>query len=184
MKIGTLFAWQIQVALSIKEGKIKPSAILNKLGTYSRKNKLYQAFRELGRVTRTIYLMKYIGSAELRSTIQSATNKSEAYNNFSKWIAFGNNGIIRENVRDEQRKIIKYNQLVSNCLIFYNTCMLTHIIEDLISEGYTIEDATLSSLSPFLTNHINRFGKYKLDLERKPIEIKYDISGLENKFKK
>jgi TnpA family transposase len=174
----------LRVALSIKEGKIKPSAILNKLGTYSRKNKLYQAFRELGRVTRTIYLMKYIGSAELRSTIQSATNKNEAYNNFSKWIAFGNNGIIRENVRDEQRKIIKYNQLASNCLIFYKTCMLTHIIEDLISEGYIIEDATLSSLSPFLTNHINRFGKYKLDLERKPIEIKYDISGLENKFKK
>ncbi len=182
--IETYFPDMLRVALSIKEGKIKPSAILNKLGTYSRKNKLYQAFRELGRVTRTIYLMKYIGSAELRSTIQSATNKSEAYNNFSKWIAFGNNGIIRENVRDEQRKIIKYNQLVSNCLIFYNTCMLTHIIEDLISEGYTIEDATLSSLSPFLTNHINRFGKYKLDLERKPIEIKYDISGLENKFKK
>ena len=113
--------------------------------------------------------------------------KIMVYFSIENWYTFrltNTNGIIRENVRDEQRKIIKYNQLVSNCLIFYNTCMLTHIIEDLISEGYIIEDATLSSLSPFLTNHINRFGKYKLDLERKPIEIKYDISGLENKFKK
>ena len=68
-----------------------------KLGTYSRKNKLYLAFRELGRVIRTIYLMKYISDVELRSTIQAATNKSEGFNGFAKWIAFGNDGVIREN---------------------------------------------------------------------------------------
>ena len=82
----------LRVALSIKEGKITPSTILKKLGTYSRKNKLYQAFRELGRVIRTAYLMKYIKDVELRSTIQAATNKSEAFNGFAKWIAFGNDG--------------------------------------------------------------------------------------------
>jgi TnpA family transposase len=42
----------------------------------------------------------------LRSTIQSATNKSEAFNGFAKWIAFGNDGIIRENSREEQRKLL------------------------------------------------------------------------------
>lgn len=42
-----------RVALSIKAGKITPSTILRKLGAYSRKNKLYQAFQELGRVIRT-----------------------------------------------------------------------------------------------------------------------------------
>jgi len=46
----------IRVALSIKAGKITPSTILRKLGTYSRKNKLYQAFQELGRVIRTHFL--------------------------------------------------------------------------------------------------------------------------------
>jgi len=43
----------LQIALSIKAGKIAPSTILRKLGTASRKNKLYYAFRELGRVVRT-----------------------------------------------------------------------------------------------------------------------------------
>ncbi len=173
--IETYFPDMLRVAMSIKEGKIKPSTILKKLGTYSRKNKLYQAFRELGRVIRTDYLMKYMGDIELRSTIQSATNKSEGYNGFSKWISFGNNGVIRENTRDDQRKIIKYNQLVASCLIFYNACMLTHVIEDLKAEGHVIDDATLASLSPFITHHINRFGKYKFDPSRKPIAIKYDF---------
>ncbi|MCU7934085.1 MAG: transposase [Candidatus Thiodiazotropha sp. (ex Dulcina madagascariensis)] len=38
----------LRVAVSIKLGKISPSMILRRLGTYSRKNKLYFAFRELG----------------------------------------------------------------------------------------------------------------------------------------
>ncbi len=37
--------WQdlVRVALSIKAGLLMPSTILRKLGTYSRKNRLYQA---------------------------------------------------------------------------------------------------------------------------------------------
>lgn len=66
-------------------------------------------------------------------------------------------GVIRENSRDKQRKIIKYNHLVANCLIFYKACMLTHIIGDLMLEGYEIEDETIASLSPYITHHINRF---------------------------
>jgi TnpA family transposase len=36
--------------LSIQAGRLLPSAILRRLVTYSRKNRLYFALRELGRV--------------------------------------------------------------------------------------------------------------------------------------
>jgi TnpA family transposase len=158
----------LRVALSIKADRITASTILRKLSTYSRKNRLYQAFRELGRAIRTGYLMKYIGNEELRSTIQGATNKSESFNGFTKWASFGGNGIIAENNRDEQRKIIKYNHLVSNCIIFYNVFHITKILQALIMEGHKIEKETLVALSPYITQHINRFGRYNLDLNRKP----------------
>jgi TnpA family transposase len=51
-----------------------PSTILRRLTTYSRKNKLYFAFRELGQVVRTIFLLQYISSLELRQVIQAAAN--------------------------------------------------------------------------------------------------------------
>ena len=53
--------WQdlMRVVLSIKAGKLMPSTILRKLGSYSRKNRLYQAFRELGQVVRTVLLLQY-----------------------------------------------------------------------------------------------------------------------------
>lgn len=63
-------------------------------------------FRELGRVMRTIFLLRYISDPELRSTIHAATNKSGQFNNFAKWSFFGNEGIIAENLRQEQRKIV------------------------------------------------------------------------------
>ncbi|MBX4270029.1 transposase [Clostridium estertheticum] len=60
--IETHFPDMLRVALSIKAGRITASTILRKLSTYGRKNRLYQAFRELGRAVRTGYLMKYIGN--------------------------------------------------------------------------------------------------------------------------
>jgi len=98
----------VQVALSIQAGKMLPSTILRKLGTDSRKSRLYQAFRELGRVVRTVFLLEYISNLPLREQIQASTNKAEAYNGFSKWLFFGGDGIIAENDPEEQEKRIKY----------------------------------------------------------------------------
>ena len=163
----------LRVALSIKAGRISASTILRRLGTYSRKNRLYQAFCELGRVIRTGFLLRYISDAQLRSTIQGATNKSEALNRFLKWTFFGGEGIIAENSRDEQRKTIKYNHLVANCLIFHNLCTLTHLIQTLEQRGEPVPEDAIAAISPYLTEHINRFGDYTLNLGRKPPQPDY-----------
>jgi TnpA family transposase len=76
----------LRVALSIKAGRLLPSAILRRLGTYSRKNRLYFAFRELGRVIRTDFLLRYLGSIELRRQINAATNKSEHFSRYTQWV--------------------------------------------------------------------------------------------------
>jgi hypothetical protein len=165
----------LRVALSIKAGKITPSTILRKLGTYSRKNKLYQAFQELGRVIRTHFLMHYLGDADLRSTIQAATNKSEAFNGFAKWAFFGGEGVITHNRRAEQRKCIKFNHLVANCLIFYNVHAISQVLQDLHQEGIELDEQAVGALSPYLRQHINRFGQYELDVTQPPPTLNYDI---------
>ncbi len=174
----------IRVALSIKAGKITPSTILRKLGTYSRKNKLYQAFQELGRVIRTHFLLHYLGDAELRSTIQSATNKSEAFNGFAKWAFFGGEGVITHNRRIEQRKCIKFNHLVANCLIFYNVHAISKVLEELNQEGADLDEQAVGALSPYLRQHVNRFGQYQLDVTQPPPALNYDIQVITSPSKK
>ncbi|WP_141540691.1 Tn3 family transposase [Bacillus cereus] len=164
----------LRIVMSIKESKFAPSTILNKLGTYSKKNKLYQAFRELDRVIRTIFLLQYMTDEELRSTIQSATNKSEAFNGFTKWLFFGGEGIIAENDREKQHKIIKYNHLIANCLIFYNVFALSRIIQDYMQGENKNGEELISYLSPYVTTHVNRFGKYRIDRNRKPLCLPFE----------
>ncbi len=94
----------------------------------------------------------------MRSTIQAATNKSESFNRFLQWLAFGGDWTISTNDRDEQRKIIKYNHLVANCVIFHNVFALSRVMHDLHQNNYPLEPALIAALSPYPTRHINRFG--------------------------
>ena len=56
---------------------------------FSLPSNLYQAFRELGRVVRTMFLLQYISDMGLRRQITACTNIVEAYNGFSNWLFFG-----------------------------------------------------------------------------------------------
>lgn len=162
----------LQVALSIKAGRIAPSTILRKLGTASRKNKLYYAFRELGRVVRTCFLLEYVNSEELRRIIHGATNRCESFNKFAQWVYFATD-LIQENVRDEQLKVIKYNHLIANLLIFHNCNSMTQALKELQNEGMVLTPEILRALSPY-RQHPSRFGMYELrDREAGPVD--YDV---------
>ena len=166
--IQTMLPELLRVAVSIKCGKLLPSDILRRLGSYSRKNKLYYALRELGRVVRTMFLLRFLDNAELRQVIHAATTKSERFNQFVQWTAFGSDGTITESIRDEQRKFIKYNHLVANLLAFHNVVSMTRARERAQKEGHHISDEAVAAFSPYQTEHINRFGQYQIRFDRVP----------------
>jgi TnpA family transposase len=163
-----------RVALSVKAGKCNASTVLRKLSTNSTKNKLYQAFHSLGCAVRTGFLLQYLNDAQLRATIQAATNKSESFNNFVQWLSFGGEGVLTANNREEQRKMIRYKHLMANCLIFYNVFEISRILNELMQEGYPVEVEAVAALSPYWTQHVNRFGRYDLNLNRCPPPIDYE----------
>jgi TnpA family transposase len=76
---------EIEQLMAGLDGKISSPMLLRKLGSYSRRNKLYHAAQALGSVIRTIFLLNWIGSRELRQEVTANTNKIESYNGFSKW---------------------------------------------------------------------------------------------------
>jgi TnpA family transposase len=161
--------WQdlMQVALSIYAGKISSATLLRKLGSYSRKNRLYFAAQELGNVIRTGFLLEWIGSRELRQEITANTNKIESYNGFAKWLSFGGD-VIAVNEPDEQQKRLRYNDLVASALILQNTVDMMRTLGNLRHEGWQITENDVSFLSPYQVSHVKRFGEYSLKLKRKP----------------
>lgn len=172
--IATHYPDMLRVMVSLKLDKLAPSAILRRLGTASRKNKLYFAFRELGKVIRTLYLMEYIDDPEVRRIVQAGTNKSEEWNGFVRWSFFANEGIIAENVRHEQVKIVKYSHLVANMIVLYNVQQMTNVLRQLMADGATLDAEMLAKLSPYRNSHINRLGDYRLDLERQSVPLDFE----------
>ena len=173
--IETHYHDMLRVVISIQKGKVKASTVLRKLCSKSRKNKLYFAFRELGRVERTIFLLNYIHDPEMRRMIQAATCKSEEFNQFIDWVRFGDGGVIGDNLRFNQRKIIKFNHLVANMLIFHTVAHQTKAINKLKNQGVDIPAEILAGIAPYWTEHINRFGAFHLNIDKMTAKIEYDL---------
>lgn len=114
----------------------------------------------------------------MRREIHAQTNKAEAFNYFVKWIYFGGEAKIWENDPEDQEKAIKYNTLIADMVIFQNVIDQTRVIQDLLNEGYQITENELKALSPYLTQHIKRFGEYVIDLNISPppLELEYNFS--------
>jgi TnpA family transposase len=163
--------WQdlMQVVLSIHKGKVLPSWLLQKLVSDNPKNKLYLALRELGCVIRTLFLLEFASNAPLRAQIQAATTKIEAYNLFSQWIFFGGDGLLitsRDPVAYEKR--IKYKDLIANSIMLHNVVDMTHVLHDMSLEGFIITPEVVATFSPYMTEHVKRFGEYFIDMNSVP----------------
>jgi len=96
----------MQVVLSIQAGKVLPSMLLQKLGVYSRRNHLYRAFSEVGRIERTLFLLEYMSDISMHQHIRAETTKVESYHQFTDWLAFGG-PVLRSGDPVEQEKRIK-----------------------------------------------------------------------------
>jgi Transposase and inactivated derivatives, TnpA family len=151
----------MRVAVSVREGAISSTLLLlRRLRAGSRKSATYTAFREVGRVIRTVQLLRYLSDAPLRRRVTAATNKVEAFNGFSQWIGFGNGVVITDNDPVEQEKTAKCNALLTNAMIFHNALDIAEVVRQLQEEGYAIDPEDLAHISPYLTEHIKRFGEY------------------------
>jgi len=157
----------MQVVLSIQAGHVLPSMLLQKLGVYSRHSSLYKAFSELGRVERTLFLLDYLSNTALRQHIRAETTKVESYHHFTDWIAFGG-PVLRSGDPVEQEKRIKYRDVVANAVMLHNVVDMTQVLRTLQQEGIPVTPEMGRCLSPYLTEHIRRFGHYVLDMATHP----------------
>ncbi|MDT4802788.1 Tn3 family transposase ISPa42 [compost metagenome] len=157
----------MQVAISIQTGRVMSPMLLRKLSHEGRHNRLFAAARELGRVLRTVYLLRWISQKDMRQEVTATTNKIESYHAFTKWLDFGGD-VITENDPNEQQKRVRYIDLVASAVILQNTVDMMRIMQDLHAAGEPVSAADAAFMSPYGTTGVKRFGNYHLDLKRPP----------------
>ncbi len=157
-----LAQWQeiLRLATSIKHGTVTASLMLRKLGAYPRQNGLALALREHGRIERTLFLLEYISSVELRRRIHAGLNKGEARNALAKAVFFNRLGELRDRTHENQRHRASGLNLVVAAIVLWNTVYLERAVAAIRDTGEPVSNEALAHLSPLKWEHINLTGDY------------------------
>lgn len=150
----------LRLATSIKQGTVTASLMLRKLGSYPRQNGLAVALRELGRIERTLFILDWLQSVELRRRVHAGLNKGEARNALARAVFFNRQGEIRDRSFEQQRYRASGLNLVTAAIVLWNTVYLERAVHGLCSKGHTVDDKLLQYLSPLGWEHINLNGDY------------------------
>ncbi|WP_433239442.1 Tn3 family transposase [Streptosporangium sp. CA-135522] len=158
----------MRVVPSIREARLSSVTLLRRLRHDSRRSKIYRAFRELGRAVRTMVLLRHISDGELREHITRATDMSESFNDFSRWPAFGND-VIAENEPEAQEKMIKFNTLVADLVMYHTAIDISVVLNAPRGEGFPVYRPDVATMAPYQQDDIRRFGDFVYDLDA-PLE--------------
>ena len=80
--------------------------------------------------------------------------------------------LIGHNDPDYQDKVVKFNELLANCVMYSTACDITDAANDVAAEGELVDPADLATISPYITHTVRRFGNWTLNLtppDRAPI---------------
>lgn len=158
-----------QVIGAIRDRTVTPSLILRKLSAYRQQNGLAAALREVGRIERTLFTLRWFEDADLRRTVTAELNKGEARNSLARAVAFHRLGRFRDRGIENQQTRAAALNLVTAAIILFNCRYLGRVVDDMRDRGIPVDPATLSRLSPLGWDRINLTGDYvwsdQLDLD-------------------
>lgn len=160
----------LRIAYSIKKGEVSGELVMRKLCNKS--SKLRRAVVEMGRLEKTIFLLRFYTSSDLRRRIQIGLNKGEANKLLAKAVQFGNEG--KFTVKEPSRQQLRASSLslIMDAICVWNAVYLQRSIDYLESNGKLIDRSYLKHISPKNYEHINFLGRYDFSEEQSlPINV-------------
>jgi TnpA family transposase len=151
----------LRLATSIKQGTVTASLMLRKLGSYPRQNGLAVALRELGRIERTLFILAWLQSVDLRRRVHAGLNKGEARNALARAVFLCRLGEIRDRSFEQQRYRASGLTLVTAAIALWNTVYIERAVHASELKGKPVDPALLKYLSPLGWEHINLTGDYQ-----------------------
>jgi TnpA family transposase len=151
----------LPLAASAAGGSIPPSQLLRKLAAYSPQNDLALALREVGRVERTLFILRWIVDTALQRRSQLGLNKGEAHHALKRAIALGRRGEISDRTAEGRHFRIAGLNLLAAIIIYWNTARLGEIVGDLAASGAAPDPALLAHVSPLGWERILLTGEYR-----------------------
>ena len=126
----------LRVAGSLKRGWVTASLLISKLQSYRRKNAVTRALQEYGRLVKTIFILRYLESEQLRRRINAQLNKGEALHSLREFLFFAHRGKIRRKQEDEPVHQATCLSLLTNAVIAWNPVSMAAALDRLRIDGH------------------------------------------------
>jgi TnpA family transposase len=168
---------RLMVTLKLKE--TTASQLFKRLSAYSKQHPLYCAIKELGRIIKSLFILRYIDEVELRQAIEKKLNLIELSNKFSKAILFGNNQEIQYSGKEEQEMVVGCQRLIQNTIVLWNELYLSQKIAN--TEDEEKRQALLKVIrngSMLVWQHVNLHGEYDFTQDTEQLALLFDLEKI------
>ena len=119
---------------------------------------------ELGRLIKTLYLLRFIDDEAYRRRILVQLNRGEGRHQLARVVFHGKRGELRQRYREGQEDQLGSLGLVVNVIVLWNTIYMEAVLDQLRAEGHEVRDEDVTRLSPLTHEHINMLGRYSFNV--------------------
>lgn len=156
----------IKYATALRLGTADAETILRRFTRGNLQHPTYRALAELGKAVKTIFLCRYLHSEALRREIHEGLNVVENWNSANSFIFYGKSGEVASNRMEDQELSVLSLQLLQLCLVYVNTLMIQRVLSE-PTWWQKMETVDLRALSPLIYSHINPYGRFELDMDKR-----------------
>lgn len=158
----------VKYVAALKTGTAEADVIIKRFSKDNYSHPVYKALTEIGHAVKTIFLCRYLSSAELRIEVHESLNVVERLNSIMNFIFYGKLGEISTNKKDDQELAVVCLHLLQVCMVYINTLIIQEVLSDpKWKDKLAPEDKR--ALTPLIHSHINPYGLFPLDLAQRII---------------
>jgi TnpA family transposase len=150
----------VRLAASLKDRLTPAHVVMQRLVNANASDRLAGALSQLGRLIKTLHILRYIQEEKLRDAIQMQLNRGEFRHILAKSLFFANWGTFRSGDYEEVMNKASCLSLLSNAVLVWNTVHIARIVDQLRAAGHVVEDEDLARVSPLIHAHIIPNGSY------------------------
>jgi TnpA family transposase len=155
----------LRVAGSLKMGTVSASELIRSLLGSEWPSTLALAIADLGRIPKTIHLLRLMDDEAYRRGILTQLNRGEGRHSLAREVFHGQRGEIRKRYREGQEDQLSALGLVVNVLVLWNTVYyMQAALDQLRREGFEVKPEDVARLAPLGYKHFNFLGRYSFDL--------------------
>ncbi len=160
-----------RILLSLALKTTTQSVIVSKLSSHRRQNRTKQALWEFDNIIKSLYLLDYVDSPDLRRNVHKALNRGESYHRLRRAIAYAHGGRFRVRSQHEQDLWNECARLIANAVVHYNSVILSEVLQSLEKHPNKAAAESLKRITPLAWQHVNFYGRYQFDSDLLPIDL-------------